>query len=144
MSLDDLSVTAHHEAAHAVAVVMTGSTLVSVSIRSTRSRHGGTAWRGERCHAAFVAYAGAWAEARFQWRGHSLDALDDSGLSFDDHVTRVFLENTCDLWAYQQETGGSRSLIDEAVWRVFQPDYEVTTNRVVPQDLAWGRVRCFV
>jgi hypothetical protein len=92
--VDQRSVTAHHEAGHAVAAVMRGAgELRSVTIERTDEYLGHTGFRGKPCDSAFVTYAGPWAEARAQWPHPTLDGEDDDGCIFGDYVTGAFLLN---------------------------------------------------
>lgn len=73
------SITAHHEAGHAVTSVM----------------RGGSSFRS-------VDLTGPWAEARSQWPADvALDGEDDDGVTFDDCVTGVLLTQPDDLQELQ-------------------------------------------
>jgi hypothetical protein len=87
-------VTAHHEAGHAVALLIRGGgRLDYIDIYETADYRGYTHWNGKVFDIAFITYAGPWAEARAQWPLADLDGLDDDGCTFDDHVTAAFLAN---------------------------------------------------
>lgn len=59
-----IMVTAHHEAGHAVAAVLRGGTLVSITV-SDDGETGFTRHRSGVFDAGFIAYAGQWAEATY-------------------------------------------------------------------------------
>jgi excisionase family DNA binding protein len=87
---------AHHEAGHAVAAVMRGGgELVSITIEPTDEYAGHTQTRLKPWSddAAFVTYAGPWAEARFQWPLPTLHGDDDDGCTFEDYIIAAFLNN---------------------------------------------------
>lgn len=90
------TLTAYHEAGHAVAALMRGgSSLLSVTLSDT---HGaGITWhRSHVWDQAFIAYAGPWAESRHQWGDRPLDDLDDDGFTFDDVVAGCLLVGGAD------------------------------------------------
>ena len=99
--MTSLTVTAHHEAGHAVAAVMRGgSSLRSIDMENAHNGHATTWHRSKPVDAPFIAYAGPWAEARYQWPDAiPLDGLDDEGLTFDDHVAGVMLQQSEDAAA---------------------------------------------
>ncbi|MCV7289142.1 hypothetical protein H7J87_27825 [Mycolicibacterium wolinskyi] len=137
---DEKAVITHHEAGHAVAALMTvaGDLEGPVSACIVAGRGTGNTkindWViDEPVQAAFVFYAGPWAEARVQWRQPALEGLDDtdaSGRSFRMAVRAAFLEGvgrTGDLAYYngmakidssipERETDWSRAL--ERAWPV--------------------------
>jgi hypothetical protein len=124
---DQRSVTAHHEAGHAVAVVMRGGgELKSITIDATDTYLGYTGYRGKPSDTAFIAFAGPWAEARYQWPLPSREGEDGDGLTFDDHVVAAFLCNTDDSNAHRKAVKADKALIGpefahlvdnrEAVW----------------------------
>jgi len=87
---DDLrALTAYHEAGHAVAGCMRGSTLRSVRLGEVAgdglTSHSGNTWDNP-----FATYAGPWAETRYSW-GDRPAAEDEEGLSFADRLFDVFL-----------------------------------------------------
>lgn len=108
--MNDLELTAHHEAGHAAASVMRGgSELRSITIKPTQDWRGHTLSRMKVFDAAFIIYGGPWAEARAQWPLDTLDGEDDDGYTFDDHLVGAWLLNhDGDGRAYEQ------SLRDEA------------------------------
>ncbi|MEB3023924.1 M50 family metallopeptidase [[Mycobacterium] crassicus] len=101
--MDQRTLTAHHEAGHAVAAVMRGGTqLHYVNVIQDGDTLGFTHYSGRRCDEAFIAYAGPWAEARAQWPISDLNDEDDDGCTFPDYVTGAFLTNIDgDAEAYQ-------------------------------------------
>ncbi|WP_133057898.1 hypothetical protein [Mycolicibacterium conceptionense] len=112
---DEKALITHHEAGHAIAALMTavGDLDGGVSVCILAGRGNGNAqigdWvTGEPVQAAFVFYAGPWAEARVQWQQPSLEGLDDTdgnGESFRDRVRAAFLEGvgvTSDLASYNE------------------------------------------
>lgn len=91
MMVEERLLTAHHEAGHAVAALMRGDgELRSITIEPTAAYLGHTGYRGKPCDAAFVTYAGPWAEARAQWPLPTLEGEDDDGLAFEDYVSGAF------------------------------------------------------
>lgn len=87
------SITAHHEAGHAMAAVMRGAQLHYVSITADGDSLGFTHFTGKCCDRAFITYAGPWAEARAQWPTNDLNDEDNDGNTFADHVVGAFLAN---------------------------------------------------
>jgi hypothetical protein len=86
--------TAHHEAGHAVAVLMRGAgQLHYIDLNATDEYLGYTHYASKPCDSAFITYAGVWAEARAQWPLADLDAEDDDGCTFNDYVLGAFLAN---------------------------------------------------
>lgn len=119
---------AFHEAGHAVAGCMRGSTLRSVRLGEVAG-DGLTVHRepagGDPC----TSYAGPWAEARFLWGDRPADAEDEEGLSFADHLFDVFLgagaEDRQELREYfemlaamlpPEVTAGDLERVIEQVW----------------------------
>lgn len=101
MTTDPRQLAAVHEAGHAVAAVMRGgSTLTSVTLDADRHGEGITWTRHKGWDAAFFTWAGPWAEARYVWGDLPLDAEDDDGCTFADHVLGVFLEQPGDRAEY--------------------------------------------
>jgi hypothetical protein len=88
-------ITACHEGGHAVAAYMRGGGEVrSITVESTHEHAGLTHTRHKPCDAAFIIYAGPWAEARTQWAAElPLDAHDDDGMTFDDYLLAAWLHN---------------------------------------------------
>lgn len=137
---DEKEVITHHEAAHAVAALMTvvGKLNGGVSATIVAGRGAGNAkingWTSsEPVQGAFVFYAGPWAEARVQWQQPALEGLEDidaNGRSFRDTVRAAFMEgvgSTSDLACYnhmasidpsipERESDWSREL--ERAWEV--------------------------
>ena len=96
MSTDARTLAAYHEAGHAVAALMRGgSSLLSVTLSDT---HGaGITWhRSHVWDQAFIAYAGPWAESRYQWGDRPQDDLDDDGFTFDDVLGGCLLSGGAD------------------------------------------------
>ena len=91
---DVLAMTAHHEAGHAVAAAMRGHEPYLIRIDQQGGGHTRYGARGAYDDAAFIAYAGIWAEARYIWAGRpesvTTSANDDS--EFIDMVTGVTME----------------------------------------------------
>lgn len=86
--------TAHHEAGHAVAALMRGGgELLSITIEPTAQYAGFTRTRHQIWDAAFVTFAGPWAEARATWGPRALDDIDDDGCCFGDYVTEAWFNN---------------------------------------------------
>lgn len=136
---DEKAVITHHEAGHAVAALMTvaGDLDGPVSAWIVAGRGAGNAKIGgwvvsEPVQAAFVFYAGPWAEARVQWQPPTLDGLDDtdaSGRSFRKNVRAAFLEGvgrTGDL-AYYNALASIDSSIPER-----EPDWSRELERAWP------------
>jgi hypothetical protein len=103
-------VTACHEAGHAVAALMCGGEVKSITIDPTAEYQGHTGVRIRRCHSARVTYAGIWAEARAQWTESTLGDVDDDGCTFDDLVTAAYLRNHEDAADYEHA-------LDAEPWR---------------------------
>lgn len=91
----------HHEAGHAVAALMTVNNELDDQLTVTVTLIDG--WRGtgngdllvsgdHPVQAAFIFYAGPWAEARMQWGKplHTLDDTNDHGMSFRKIVKDAF------------------------------------------------------
>jgi hypothetical protein len=83
---DEIAVVTHHEAGHAVAALMTvvgdldGSvTATLLGGKGTGNAHVASGVTSVPVQAAFIFYAGPWAEARVQWVKSALDCLDDWG-----------------------------------------------------------------
>lgn len=95
---DQSAVITHHEAGHLVAALMTvASQLDDQAVVTVRLFRGGGTGSGiiatpeDPRWAAFVFYAGPWAEARVQWGKpvHALDDIDDA-TPFRDLLARAF------------------------------------------------------
>lgn len=101
MATDELrTITAHHEAGHAVAAVLRGgSSLTSVTLSEAHGE--GITWgRHKPADSSFFAYAGPWAEARYAWPADvPLDGEDAEWLTFEDYVTGVILHQPSDAAA---------------------------------------------
>jgi hypothetical protein len=119
---DERYLTTHHEAGHAVAAVVFGGELISVTIDPPSEhpeRAGNTEVRMDKpWDLHIVVYAGPWAEARFQWPRDSVDSLDeqdDDGRLFRDYVREAFdvIDRDGDLEKYQQLEKGIRPDNDE-------------------------------
>jgi hypothetical protein len=79
-------VTAHHEAGHAVAVVMRGGQLHYIDLTATDEYRGYTHFSSKSCDSAFIIYGGLFAEARVKWPLADLDGEDDDGCTFPNYV----------------------------------------------------------
>lgn len=98
--------TAYHEAGHAVACVMRGGRITSITIDPdpAEGKHGETWSHGMQHDESFVIYAGPWAETRSQWAADGLNDIrdtDDDGCTFDDRLTTCFIHNKADLASYE-------------------------------------------
>jgi hypothetical protein len=91
----DPYLTAYHEAGHAVAALVCGLRLTSITIEpdpgnpEIRGNTGVSFDKNKPTHYHFSVFAGPWAEARVQWPHHSLGSLDDGhggGRSFRSYV----------------------------------------------------------
>lgn len=117
---DEKAVITHHEAGHAVAALMTVDAELDgpVSASVVAGQGAGNAkiarWViPEPTQAAFIFYAGPWAEARVQWPRPALSRLDDTdanGRSFHETVTAAFKEGVhfggaSDLAMYTEQVG---------------------------------------
>lgn len=93
--MDQRYLTACHEAGHAIATVMRGGTITSITIEPTEHYLGKTWTRATPDHQAFIIYAGPWAEARAQWPADVPlnDWNDEDGLEFEDYIFGAFLQN---------------------------------------------------
>lgn len=98
---DQIAVITHHEAAHAVAALMTANTELDDRMNvSVGLIDGGVAGghsevlvsNNHPVQAAFIFYAGPWAEVRVEWRRpvNNLDETDESGVSFHRIVEKKF------------------------------------------------------
>lgn len=119
--------TAIHESGHAVASVMRGgSSFRSLDLSRADDGHGLTLHRSKPADVPFIAYAGPWAEARYQWPADvARDGEDDDGLTFDDYVTGVLLgqpDDTAALAPHEQQVQQLRAAgvdVDPfAVWHM--------------------------
>ena len=90
------ALTAFHEAGHAVAALMRGgSSLLSVSLSDTHGE--GITWhRSHVWDQPFIAYAGPWAEARYEWGDRPLDDLNDDGCTFEDELAGCLFQGGSD------------------------------------------------
>jgi Peptidase M50B-like len=90
--IDDRYLTACHEAGHAVAALMSGGRITSITIDPTLQCRGRTSGRCTSFDNMFVIYAGPWAEARAQWRKPMLDedGVDDDGCTFRNRIAVAF------------------------------------------------------
>ncbi len=88
---------AYHEAGHAVAGCMRGSTLRSVRLGEVAG-DGLTVHREPAGGDSCTSYAGPWAEARLIWGDRPADAPDEDGLSFADHLFDAFLGGGAEDW----------------------------------------------
>src|SRR4051812_27525150 len=92
-----------HEAGHAVAAVLRGGNIRSVTIVPTTDYSGHTWWRGHAWDGPFISYAGPWAEARAAWPAHlptddDPEQADDAGCMFSDYVCAALAGAGCDDW----------------------------------------------
>ncbi len=147
---------AWHEAGHAVAVALRGgSTLTSVSLGAVHGE-GLTEHRSKGCDSPFIAWAGAWAEARCQWpAGVPLDGETDYG-TLSDCILGVLLAQPDDLgvvqehWRAQRECAlplpASEAVVpDEVIWtlemeRVLPVVAEVAARLLGGQPVTHGAV----
>jgi len=125
--------TAHHEAGHAVVDVWRGHQLLEVSIDDDpASGHVGHVLSRLRhdVDRPFSAFAGPWAEARFQWGALAPDDLDPDGRDadgsdFDDYLSTAFMfGGGDDDWAVLGECRAAAAwltdemeLARETLWR---------------------------
>lgn len=114
--LSERELTAYHEAGHAVAVVMRGGSIDSITIDPVPGEYLGiTHSRGTQWARSFEIYAGPWAEARSQWPGETLDEPDGDGDVFGDYLTVAFIRNHgtdgSDLATYTRWTENDRLLL---------------------------------
>lgn len=87
-------VTAHHEAGHAVAVLMRGGgRLHYIDMSETADYRGYTHFNAEVFDIPFITYAGPFAEARAQWPHDDLDGEDEYGRTFGECVAAAFRAN---------------------------------------------------
>jgi hypothetical protein len=97
---DEIAVITHHEAGHAVAALMTVDnklddqlTVTATLVNGRGTGKGDLLVSGDHpVQAAFIFYAGPWAEARVQWGKpvHTLDDTNVEGLSFREAVKAAF------------------------------------------------------
>ncbi|MCA2244873.1 MULTISPECIES: hypothetical protein [Mycobacteriaceae] len=129
---DQTAAITHHEAGHAVAVLMTvlGDLDGPVTVSMVAGRGTGNAkitrWvAGQPAQVAFVFYAGPWAEARAQWAHPvlgGLDESDDRGIPFREAVIAAFKDaphfgGGSDLAMYMQQVRVDPSIPSmEAYW----------------------------
>lgn len=93
--------TAYHEAGHAVAAVMRGGRVISISIEPVPGCHDGETWTTQQqWDNSFVYFAGPWAEARRLWPAGTLNNLDEDGLTFNTYILGRFLRNPDDTQNY--------------------------------------------
>lgn len=112
---DARTITAHHEAGHAVAVCMRGgSELRAVVIDEEHHGNGLTTFRSKPVDNGFIAYAGCWAQARFLWGTRALDECDDEGLEFPDCVMGVLIEQPGDAEIVDAATIAHRATLESA------------------------------
>jgi len=121
------TLTAHHEAGHAVAGCMRGSVLRSVCLGEVAG-DGLTVHRGPSWADPFVGYAGPWAEARYIWGDRPADAEDAEGLVFGDYLFGIFLTSGAE--DLLEVSAASSSRATERTWacelRVVWPAIEAT------------------
>jgi len=97
---DEIAVITHHEAGHAVAALMTvdnqlddGFTVTVTLVDRRGTGNGNLRVSGDHpLQAAFIFYAGPWAEARVQWDKpvYTLDGTDDDAMAFRGMVKAAF------------------------------------------------------
>ena len=85
------------------------SQLWNVALDADRHGEGLTTRSGKRFDDAFLAFAGPWAEARHRWGDRSLDGEDDEGLTFEDYIIGVLLEQPSDRSALQAARAQARA-----------------------------------
>ncbi|OBB06435.1 hypothetical protein A5731_16565 [Mycolicibacterium conceptionense] len=163
---DEKAVITHHEAGHAIAALMTvvGDLNGRVSATIVAGRGTGYAeivhWlTREPVQAAFVFYAGPWAEARVQWQQPALEGLDDTdanGRSFRETVTTAFRDaphfgGTSDLALYTELTTIDSSIPErepywsrelERAWPVIQ-ELAGTLRDGLDGAVIWGQILMF-
>ena len=92
MKTKERYLTAYHEAGHAVAAVVSGRQLISVSIGDNPSIRS----RGSRKSRGFVSYAGPWAEGRAEWDLGPIVGLDE-------HVGCAVYRSSSDAAVFERE-----------------------------------------
>jgi hypothetical protein len=118
--------TAYHEAGHAVAAVMRGGgELLAITIEGTDDYAGKTWTRAKVFDAAFLSFAGPWAEARAQWPMRTLDGKDRDGCVFGDYLTAAWLHN-CDGDGerYEEHLAAEAEMYGDHVAQVCGPQRE--------------------
>ncbi len=94
LEMTPLEVIAHHQAGHAVAVLMRGGgRLHYIDISETAGHRGYTHFSAKVFDFAFIRFAGPFAEARAQWPHDDLDGEDEQGRMFDECVAAAFRAN---------------------------------------------------
>lgn len=137
------NITAYHEAGHAVAAVLRGGWVGGIDIEPDIAlKQAGTAQLGSNGDRAFVAFAGPWAETRFQWLGERVDenGCDRHGWTFIDRLRLGLRQNPQDMracsgapwrkrlgWADELETHWPAI---DAIAGLLLRDYNVTTAQV--------------
>jgi len=137
---DEIALITHHEAGHAVAALMTvdgdldgSATVTLVCGRGTGNVNPARGVPSEPAQAAFIFYAGPWAEARVQWAKAALDCLGDTtddGTSFRETVVAAFknanLGGVSDLAMYNQQVSADPSIPGR------EPDWSHELERAWP------------
>lgn len=140
MTADDRTLTAYHEAGHAVASAMRGdSTLVSAMLTDGSSLHRGiTHHRSKRVDWPFIAWAGPWAQAKAAWNADTED--ERWGLEFADYLAGAFLDGGRDdaaaVAAHRLELNGMG--LDAATARALAANTELIWAQEMEQ--AWPAV----
>lgn len=104
-------VTACHEAGHAIAALLRGGELLSVSIMPTREHLGKTRSRGNPSDNSFVTYAGPWAEARGGWAIETaVRDPENFGSTFSDVLILAQESNRQEMKQYRKECVADRRI----------------------------------
>lgn len=144
MTDDDLAarvLAAHHEAGHAVAACMRGSSRLTAATLGAVHGQGLTTHHSKPTDGGFIAWAGPWAEARSGWpEGLPLDVEDEDGTTFPDHIVGVLLAQPDDAQIVRQHWQEIRSLgiePSDGVW-LREMEAVLPVVRVVAERLLRG------
>lgn len=149
----DLYLTAYHEAGHAVAALVCGLQLTSITIApnpanpKVRGNTGISFDRDKPRQYHLSVLAGPWAEARIRWPHHSLGSLDDKlsgGRSFRNYLFEALKEVDRDGDAVEYFNMESGTLPDGSSFT--PPDREIaqsvgrsTTEVVADRERRWSQ-----